>query len=280
MKFKEWLVKNRRWFWVWQVVAIVVWVGILIYFQPWGDKMGVPQSPQRMTLWMVTMFWVVFLPTTLLAASAIAGNNRWLAPRGRYVEERDYPIFNVYTYTAIAFMAALFAVSGVVNFQLFDLPAAPATIAVTFFNPIIGFFTLWIGDTIRSLLFGGFASPLQWLAFIGLFDGATWIVLGLFYWWFREKTSWGKNPAALFIAWSIFYWVWRNFTNLVGLLIFVPANLYVVSFLSNQGTFMVPSYIASIGGLIVSEGLIRTLERREKAAVSEEEAGPATLRPK
>jgi hypothetical protein len=105
-------------------------------------------------------------------------------------------------------------------------------------------------------------------------------VLGLFYWWFREKTSWGKNPIALFIAWSIFYWVWRNITNLLGLFIFVPANLYVVSFLSNQGTFMVPSYIASIGGLIVSEGLIRTLERREKAAVSEEEAGPATLRPK
>ena len=172
------------------------------------------------------------------------------------------------------------AVSGVVNFQLFDLPAAPATIAVTFFNPIIGFFTLWIGDLIRSLLFGGFASPLQWLVAIGLFDGATWIVLGLFYWWFREKTSWGKNPIALFIAWSIFYWVWRNITNLLGLFIFVPANLYVVSFLSNQGTFMVPSYIASIGGLIVSEGLIRTLERREKAAVSEEEAGPATLRPK
>jgi len=60
--------------------------------------------------------------------------------------------------------------------------------------------------------------------------------------------------------------VWRNVTNFLGLMILVPANLYAVSTISSQASFMLPSYIASLGGLAVSEALIRTLERRQRAA--------------
>lgn len=81
MKLKEFLIKNRRAFWIWQIVAIVVWAGVFIYTQPWGDNLGVPQSPQRMTLYLVMDFWVLKLPMTLLFFSYVAEHDKWLAPR-------------------------------------------------------------------------------------------------------------------------------------------------------------------------------------------------------
>lgn len=263
MKLTEWLVKNRRWFLIWQVAAVVVWLVVCFITQPYGDKLGVPGSPQRITLFLIMDFWVLKLPATLLFASIVAGHDRWLAPRGRYVEGKKYPVFSTYIYTAIAFMAALFAVSGIANFQLFDLPAAPAVISVTFFNPIVGFFTLWIGGVIRALIFGA-GNPVQWFLGIGLSDGMTWIGLGVFYWWWRS-TNWGKNVVGLFVGWSIFYWVWRLFTVALMLVWYVPANLYVPSMVRQITTFMPTSYVAAIAGLIVVEALIRVVERRREA---------------
>lgn len=261
MKLKEFFIKYRRIFWIWQIVAVVVWLGVFLVTQPWGDKLGVPQAPQRMTLFLIMDFWVLKLPMTLLFASVVARNSHWLAPRGRYVEGKEYPIFNTYTYTAIAFMAALFAVSGISNFQLFDLPAAPAVLSVTFFHPIIGFFTLWLGGVIRALIFGS-GDPVQWFLSIGLADGATWIGIGVFYWWFRQ-TKWGKNVVGLFAGWTVFYWVWRLLMVTTILLWIVPANLLPVSYVSQLTQFMPSSYIASIAGLIIAEALIRTVGRRE-----------------
>lgn len=260
MKLKEFLIKNRRAFWIWQIVAIVVWAGVFIYTQPWGDNLGVPQSPQRMTLYLVMDFWVLKLPMTLLFFSYVAEHDKWLAPRGRYVEGKKYPIFNTYTYTAIAFMAALFAVSGISNFQLFDLPAAPAVLSVTYFHPIIGFFTLWIGGVIRALIFAS-GDPVTWFTSIGLSDGATWVGLGVFYWWFRQ-TKWGKNVAGLFVGWSVVYWVWRLLTMTTSILWIVPASMLPIVYTSQLTQFMPSSYIAGIAGLIVAEGLIRTVGRR------------------
>lgn len=262
MNIKEWLVKNRRLFYLWQLIAIAVWLVVFFIAQPWGDKLGVPASPQRVTFFLIMDFWVLKLPATLIFASIVADHDRWLAPRGRYVEGKKYPVFNTYVYTAIAFMAALFAVSGISNFQLFDLPAAPATISITFFNPIIGFFTLWIGGVIRALIFGS-GNPVQWLISIGLGDGATWIGLGVFYWWFRQ-TRWGKNVVARFIGWSAVYWVWRLFMVSLSIFWYVPASLYAPTFISQLTTFMPSSFIASIAGLIVSEAVIRAVEGRKE----------------
>lgn len=266
MKLKEWLIKSRKMFVIWQIAAIVVWLIVYFVFQPYSDKLGVPGSPQRITLFLIMDFWVLKLPITLILASIVAEKDRWLAPRGRYVEGKKYPVFNTYVYTAIAFMAALFAVSGVVNFQLFDLPAAPATIAVSFFNPIIGFFTLWIGGVIRALIFGS-GNPVQWLISIGLGDGATWIGLGVFYWWWRQ-TKLGKNVIGLFVGWSVVYWVWRLISVLVLLVWYVPGNLIIPSMLGQITTFMPSSFFASLAGLIVTEALIRVVERNKKAPVA------------
>jgi hypothetical protein len=259
MKFKQWLLGWRRIFWVWWAVAVIVWLAVYIITAPYGTKLGVPSSPQRQTLWLIMDFWVLKLPMVLLAASYVASRNNWLAPRGRYVEGKEYPVFSTYIYTAIAFMAALFAVSGIVNFQLFDVPAGPATLAITVFNPIVGFFTLWLGGVIRALVFGS-GNPVQWLLAIGLSDGATWIVLGLFYWWFRS-TRWGQNVIGLFVGWSIFYVVWRTLMTILIILWVVPANLYVPSILNYVTTLLLPGYLVSLVGLVIAEAIIRTLER-------------------
>ncbi len=262
MKLKEWLIKNRRIFVIWQIVALAVWLIVMFVVQPWGDKLGVPGSPQRVTWALIMDFWVLKLPITLIFASFVAERDRWLAPRGRYVEGKKYPVFNTYVYTAIAFMAALFAVSGITNFQLFDLPALPAVISITFFNPIIGFFTLWLGGVIRALVFGS-GNPVQWFLSTGLSDGATWIGLGIFYWWFRQ-TKLGKNVIGLFVGWSVFYWVWRLFYVALMIVWYVPGNLFLPSMLQQITTFMPSSYLAGIAGLIVAEALIRVVERPRK----------------
>lgn len=272
MKLKTWLIKNRRIFWIWQVAAIIVWIAAVIFTAPYGDKLGVPQSPLRNLYWIIFGFWVLMLPTALLLASYIAAHEQWLAPRGRYVQGKTYPMFSTYTYTAIGFLAALFAVSGIVNFQLFDLPAAPATIAVVFFGPIVGFFTLWIGDILRALIFGA-GNPVLWLIGQGLVDGTVWLGIGVFYWWFRE-TRWGKNLIVRIVAFLVFYCVWRLFMNIIVVVWLVPANLYpptAVTLLSFQFT----STISALAGLIISEGLIRAVEAR-RHTVDVEETPSAT----
>jgi hypothetical protein len=260
MKLKEFLINKRKAFWIWQIAAIVVWIVVFIIFEPWSDKLGVPQSPQRGILYLIMDFWVLKLPTALLAFSYIAKRDEWLAPRGRYVEGQKYAVFNTYTYTAIAFMAALFAVSGIVNHQLFDLPAAPAVLSVTYFHPIIGFFTLWIGGVLRSLMFAS-GEAVAWFISIGLSDGATWVVLGVFYWWFRQ-TKIGKNVAGLFIGWSVVYWVWRMLMITPTILLLAPKEMWAIGYLQQLTTFMPSSFLASIGGLIITEALIRTVGRR------------------
>ena len=47
MKIREWLVKNRRVFTIWFIVAAVVEICVLLYFKPWGPSLGVAASPRR-----------------------------------------------------------------------------------------------------------------------------------------------------------------------------------------------------------------------------------------
>ncbi|MEW6229280.1 MAG: hypothetical protein AB1700_14515, partial [Bacillota bacterium] len=190
MTVKELLVRGRKVFIVWTVLGVVGQVLAMVYFKPWGPGLGVANAPTRWIYMVIFDSWVMKLPTVLLAMSIIAGNEKWLAPRGRYQEGEEYPVFTTYVYASIAFMAALFAASGILSYQFFDLPAAPAAISVSFFSPIVGFFTLWLGGVLRALVFGT-GNPALWALGVGMGDGATWIWLGIFYWWFREKTKYG-----------------------------------------------------------------------------------------
>jgi hypothetical protein len=210
---------------------------------------------------------VIGIPVTLLVASIVAGHPKWVAPRGRYVEGQDPKLFTPYTYTAIAFTAALFAAAGIGQFQVVDLPAGAAALGVMYFNPVIGWFTLWLGGILRAMIFGS-GNPVQWAYSWGIFDGSLWIVMSLFYWWFRETTKWGKKPVYLVVAWSIFYLLWRSVYTFVIYLWFLPANLYVPTY-TNLWTAQFPTgLISSIAVLFVVEAIIRATERRADASKS------------
>lgn len=260
MAAREFLLKYRRVFVIWAIAAFFVHIGLLLYFTPWGPDLGVANSPQRLIFRMVMDWWVLKLPIALIGASMVAGRVRWLAPRGRYQEGVNYPIFTTYTYVSIALCSALFAAAGVLSYEFFDLPAGPAALSVTFFNPIIGFFTLWIGGAVRSLIFGT-DNAVYRAAANGLSDGSTWLWLGIFYWWFREETKWGKNFAALLVFWVVVYVAWRT-VYMFDIYVWtfpVPALWARMVWFFTQ---FIPSGLAgTIAGLIASEALIRAVER-------------------
>ena len=260
MAINNFLVKNRRIFVIWAVVGFAAYLAVLFWFHPWTPDMGVANDPKRWLVGSLTDFWVFRLPLALLGMSIVAAKPRWLAPRGRYQEGLDYPIFTTYSYAAIAICAALLAASGVVNQFWIDLGAAPATLAVTFFNPIVGYFAVWLGMVVRSLAFGA-GNPVIDLLVNGPQYATTWLFLGIFYWQFKEKFNWGKKPIAVLVWWFVTYWVWR--VAFVGdMLVWlapVPVIWGLVTQFSTQ--YMLSSSLGSLAGLIASEALIRATGR-------------------
>ena len=247
------------------IVAAAVYVVAALYFQPWGSKLGVPASPQRIALASIFGPLVMGIPVTLLVTSIVAGQPKWVAPRGRYVEGQDPKLFTPYTYTAIAFCAALFAAAGIGNFQVVDLPAGAAALGCMYFNPIIGWFTLWLGGILRAMIFGS-GNPVQWAYSWGIFDGSLWICMSLFYWFMREKTKFGKNPVILTVIWAVFYFLWRTVYTFLIIFWYLPSNMYAPT-ITNQWTAQFPTgLIASIAVMWVVEAIIRATERRADAS--------------
>ncbi len=257
---REFLVKYRFVFVIWAILGFIAHLVLVLYFAPWTAKMGVANSPTRLVTRIIADWWVLKLPFALLAMSIVAGKKKWLAPRGRYQEGMEYPVFTTYTYVSIALCAALFAASGILSYEFFDLPAGPAALSVTFFNPIIGFFTLWLGGVARSLIFGT-GNPVFWIFGQGPSDGSTWIYLGIFYWWFREETKYGKNIVAVIVFWVVTYWIWRTIWmfDIWMWLNPVPALWARLTWFFTQ--FMPSGTFGSLAGLVAAEALIRAVER-------------------
>jgi hypothetical protein len=257
---KQTLIRLRRVFLIWGIVAILVWVAAFLYFKPWSPELGVPGAPKRVLLAQIMDFWVLKLPWVLWGFSYTAGKNKWLAPRGRYQEGVDYPVFSPYVYTAIALMAALFAASGILYHQVFDLPAGPAAIGSIFFNPIIAFGTLWIGGTLRAILFGQ-GEPVSWFLTTGLSDGAKNVWLSILYWNFRES-KWGKSIWARAALWTVMHFTLMPATLMLMIVWYLPSNLWAMQ-ASQLWLVQAPTGItAGLAGLFASEALISYLERR------------------
>jgi hypothetical protein len=272
LSVREFLIRFRKVFAIWSVVGLVAFAALTVYFHPWTADLGVANSPQRQILSPTLQWWVWKLPFALFAASLVAARMRWLAPRGRYQEGVVYPVFSTYTYVAIALCAALFAASGVLSYEFFDLPAGPAALSVTFFNPIIGFFSLWLGGVVRSLIWGT-DNPVIRATAGGLSDGSTWIYLGVFYWWFREETKWGKNPILVVIAWVVFYIVFRTIWHgAISALWVFPGTAFWGRMTWHFVQFLPSGLLGSTAGVIAAEALIRAVERGQTQALPEPEA--------
>lgn len=238
----------------------------MVVMKTWGPALGVANSMQRQ-LWRLPFTWIWNVPWALYGAAIVCEHPKWLAPRGRYVEGKEYPALTSYAYTAIALCAALFAAAGILSYEFFDLPAAPAALSVSYFSPIIGFFTLWIGGVIRSLIFGQ-GNPLLWAINNGPSDGSTWIWLGIFYWWAREETAWGKNLGKLLVAWVVVYWVWRFTYTGVGRFLIYPVPAVWANFMRQITNFLPAGTIGTLPMLIAVDALIRATERGRKTAAA------------
>jgi hypothetical protein len=263
-KMKKWTRSQRIFFIILMVGIAANVIGALI-LQPWGSDLGVPGSPQRQVLVLVMWAWLLMIPLGLFMISIVAAKPEWVAPRGRYVEGKPVKIFTPYTYTAIAFTAALFAVAGIGAYQVADLPAAAAALGISYFNPIIGFFATWIGGVLRAMIFGQ-GDPVQWAIASGPGDGAVWIVLGVAYWWFREKSRWGKNPILLILWWIAVYWVWRSIAFFLPNLWLITGNMYLPQYGSFLTAQLPTGTIASVAMLSVVEVIIRAIERRSETS--------------
>jgi hypothetical protein len=259
-KLKKW----RRIFIIWGIVAAVVWVALALYFKPWGADLGAPGAPKRMLIVMVTDFWLLKLPWFLVICTIVLGKSRWMAPRGKYQEGQEYGFFTPYNYTAIAIMAALFAVSGIVSFQAFDLPSAPAAIAAIYFNPIVAFCSVWIGGVLRALIFGQ-GDPVSYLLAFGLSDGFQYLILSALYWWFSES-RWGKNLAAKVGWWFVTYYIVPTTTLFTIYFWAMPSAMYVPAMTDFMVRYIPTGQIAGIAGLLVAEAMIRAVEGRKRPA--------------
>jgi hypothetical protein len=265
------LEKARMIFLIWGIIAAVVWVGLFIYFQPWGTKLGVPGSPQRMGIVMIIDFWLLKLPWTLFLVSIVAGKMKWLAPRGRFMEGIRYKLFTPYTYTAIAFMAAFFAVSGISNFQVFDLPSAPAAISSIYFSPIVAFCSVWIGGVLRALLFGQ-GEAVSYLVAFGLSDGFQYIILSVLYWtftqsrWGSKGKSWGVRLVIRMVFWAIIYTLVATITLSSIYLWAMPAEMLLPNYAYQFIQYIPSGILAGLAGLLVAEVIIRAVESKKQTS--------------
>jgi hypothetical protein len=262
---KAFFKKNTRLFLILTIIGWVVQIIAMLIVQPWGEGLGVAESPQRNVYLVIFTWWIPRLPMFLLGVSIVSRREEWLAPRGRYVEGQEYPLLSTYHYVAIGFMTALFAATGAISWQVFDLAAAAGAIATIYFGPIVGFFTVWLGGSLRQLLFAAGGNPVSWFTGIGLYDGTTWLYIGLVFWALRDRFVNRKTLA--FILWIVFYVLFRGIYELDYLVWLYPGESLWASVTWWEAQFLPTSTLSATVGALASIALLEATRgrRREEA---------------
>lgn len=268
MKFKEFLKKNSKFFFIWTIVGWAAQFIAMAILQPWGEGLGVAESPIRNVWLVVTSFWFARLPMLFWGASMVAKREEWLAPRGKYVEGKSYPLLSTFHIVAIGLMTALFAATGAISWQAFDLGAAIGAIATIYFGPFVGFFTVWLGGTLRQLLFAAGGNPVSWFLGVGPYDGTTWMFIGIVFWLLREKFATKKSLA--FVLWVVFYILFRAIYEIDYLVWLYPGESFMASLTWWEVNFMPTSTLSAVAGALASIGILETnkggTKRVEKVA--------------
>jgi len=259
---KDFFKRNTRLFLILTIAGWAIQIAAMIITQPWGEGLGVAESPQRNIWLVVTTWWIARLPMFLLGVSIVSKREEWLAPRGKYVEGQDYPLLSTYHYVAIGFMTALFAATGAISWQVFDLAAAAGAIATIYFGPIVGFFTVWLGGSLRQLLFAAGGNPVSWFLGIGLYDGTTWLYIGLVFWALRDRFKDRKTLG--FVLWAVFYVLFRGIYELDYLVWLYPGESLWASVAWWEGQFLPTSTLSAIVGALVSLVLLQATRGRKR----------------
>jgi len=261
MKLKEFLKKHTKLFFVWTVCGFAAEIILMVVMQSWGPRLGVAESPQRLIFFDIGNWWLARLPMFLWLASIIAKREEWLAPRGKYVEGKSYPLLSTYHYAGTALCVALFVAAGAFSWQAFDLGAAAATIATIFFGPFVGFFTIFFGDILRSFIFPSVGNPLIWALGIAPGDGVDWMAIGVAFWLLRDMM---KNKVWAFVLWVVFYVVYRGISIYDYALWIYPGSSLVPTILWWELQFMPGSTLSAVVGGLASVGLLEAFRGRRR----------------
>lgn len=262
---KEFFKKNTKLFLILTIIGWIIQIVAMVIIKPWTEGLGVAESPERNVYLVIFTWWIPRLPMLLLGISIVSRREEWLARRGKYVEGQEYPLLSTYHYVAIGLLTALFAATGAISWQFFDLAAAAGAIATIFFGPIVGFFTVWLGGSLRQLLFAAGGNPVTWFTGIGLYDGTTWLYIGLAFWWLRDR--FGDKKVLSFALWVVFYVLFRGIYELDYLVWLYPGESlwgsvtwWFVQFLPSSTLSAAVGALASISLMEVTRG-----RKREKA---------------
>ncbi len=262
MKILEFLKKHTRLFFIWTICGFAAEIILMLIIKPWGAGLGVAESPQRLIFYDIGGWWLFRVPMVLWLASLVAKKEEWLAPRGKYVEGKSYPLMSTYHYVGIALCVALFVAAGAFSWQAFDLGAAAATIATVFFGPLVGFFTIWIGDVLRSFIFPSVGNPLIWLLGLAPGDAADWLAIGVVFWLLRSRM---KNLSLAFILWAVFYFVYRATFSIWDYALWIyPGSSLVPTLAWWELQFMPGSTLSAVVGGLVSIGLLQAVQGRRR----------------
>ena len=241
----------------WLVLGLILQVYMLLTFQPWGPILGVAASPLRV-LYHTSWSLGTNVPGILLCFSYVTTKPHWLAPRGKYIEGQVYKVITPYRLVAIAMTAALFAACGVFRPEVFDLCALPAAVSTIYFDPIVGFFCLWNGGTLRSI-FMGIGEPFAQFFGWGISDGFMWTMSGIYYRWMEDRKV-SRVPRA--IIWIIALEITR-YALLSGpaQIWYTPLPAFWVSFFRFWVVFMPASVASALVGLVASEAAAARYEQ-------------------
>lgn len=247
------------------IAGFLVSLWMYLTLEPWTPKLGVPFSPLR--YWYTNVIAVIFyVPLTVrLHYWVYEKRNHWLAFRGRFIPGTTYSMFSRKRIVAMALTAALFAGASLIQATTVDLAAAPAFVGVFLFDPLIGFWTLFLGDTIGQ----GILVPIAGgdpISMLGWFfqDGTAWVVFGII-WRLFEESRYGKSvftrDAFMILTYvplrTLFevlppHSLWNPW--LAGSPFWVHVTWYYAAWTPT-------TVVAMIGGLLISEAVLKEIVR-------------------
>jgi hypothetical protein len=237
-----------------------------ILFPSWGFPLG----PSRLGVFDVIAI-ATSPPIAILVIADQVRRPSWLAPRGRYIEGRIYPVFAARRYVEIAFLAAL-----LLAFNNITLPFPGVSLVVigllfgaAYFGPLTVYLANWVANLLGGALGMPFALGLGGL--IGMvgksfFDGAIFAFASWYFFKYIISPTGGPSVSrklrqyvAWFVSWNavhLVFWTAISTPVLVGnpgwygfILIYVPTNY--------------PTNIVSgVVGVLAAEAAIRGTRRR------------------
>lgn len=185
--------------------SFILGLVVMLVAQPWSAAaLGPSYSPSRILVTYVVTTLMLVIPG-LICVYLFTRRNRWIAPHGKYVKGQDYSVYSTYTLTAIAIVAAVYAVGGLPTGVNIDLPSLICAFSAVFFGAHVMFPAVLIGWFVRWAIGGAAFIPVPILGgAIGLIDAGVWAINGFLLWWilrserFREAS--GRRKTGLFIV--------------------------------------------------------------------------------